>query len=156
MVEALSDEQKLQRKQRIKAALRNLKTILTDKKLTIDSNKFKLLLFGRTDISDLHESIQIIPSKDDGQDEARCLKMKKDKTIITLEQLQASVGQPVDNTGNVREWPSEEILAFYLIEKAMQDDTSQLDLSQKRRVIELGAGKSGLVGLAVATFLNFK
>ena len=75
--------------------------------------------------------------------------MTKVKTVITLEQLQATIGQPCDNTGNVREWPSEEVLAYYLQQRGDQ-------VQQVRRVIELGAGKSGLVGLVVASMLQDK
>eukprot|EP00347_Sterkiella_histriomuscorum_P003479 403364139 len=54
--------------------------------------------------------------------------------------------QQVDNTGNVRVWPSEEILAYYiyqhkeLLNKIMQSD----------RIIELGAGQSGLIGFMLS------
>ena len=54
----------------------------------------------------------------------------------------------VDNTGNCREWPSEEILAYYL----MQEEGIELG----PRIMELGAGKSGLVGLAVASLFKHR
>jgi len=47
-----------------------------------------------------------------------------------------------DNTGNIRIWPSEEVLAFYCAERCEQ-------FAQKR-VLELAAGMSGLAGLVVA------
>ena len=79
--------------------------------------------------------------------------MTRQKCVITLEELQASLFSPVDNTGNVREWPSEEILAYYLVQRIQGvDDISRLP----RRVIELGAGKSGLVGLVSASILKAK
>lgn len=62
--------------------------------------------------------------------------------------------EPVDNTGNVREWPSEEILAFYLVQRDARATEKVSQGAQRRRVIELGAGKSGLVGLASACSLS--
>ena len=53
MVEAPGSEEaaKLQRKQKIKNALMNLKTILKKKEVEIDANAFKLLLFDREDLN---------------------------------------------------------------------------------------------------------
>jgi hypothetical protein len=41
------------------------------------------------------------------------------------------MNEKVDNTGNVRTWPSEEVLAYYLSKK---DDV------KSKSIIELGAG----------------
>ncbi|CAN0466785.1 unnamed protein product, partial [Ascophyllum nodosum] len=50
----------------------------------------------------------------------------------------------VDNTGNVRVWPSEQVLLHALL-------TGPLAPSLRgARVLELGAGKCGLAGLGVA------
>ena len=51
------------------------------------------------------------------------------------------MNEKVDNTGNVRTWPSEEVLAYYLSKK---DDV------KSKSIIELGAGQSGLAGLVYA------
>jgi Lysine methyltransferase len=51
-----------------------------------------------------------------------------------------------DNTGNIRIWPSEEVLAFYCVEQRAQ-------FAQKR-VLELAAGMSGLAGLVVAALAD--
>ena len=137
-------------------ALKNLKTILKTKRVEIDSNAFKLLLFERKDFEEddgeaSKERVQIIGGEGDELVPEEVV-MSKQKTVITLEQLQASIDNPVDNTGNVREWPSEEILAYYLSQRGI--DRADSDYTTKFRVIELGAGKSGLVGLAVASLLK--
>ena len=80
--------------------------------------------------------------------------MIKQKTVITMEQLQASMQQKCDNTGNVREWPSEEVLAYYLVQREKQRVNEQSDPVAGQRIIELGAGKSGLVGLVRACQLK--
>ena len=55
----------------------------------------------------------------------------------------------MDNTGNTRTWPSEELLAFYLLENS--EILKSLKVSdQKISVCELGAGMSGLAGFSVA------
>lgn len=73
--------------------------------------------------------------------------------MITLEELHKSLNNPVDNTGNVRDWPSEEILAYYLVQRAASRQSDSEDRLPVR-VLELGAGKSGLVGLVSAFILK--
>ena len=55
----------------------------------------------------------------------------------------------MDNTGNTRTWPCEELLAFYLLENP--EILHSLKVSdQKLSICELGAGMSGLAGFSVA------
>jgi hypothetical protein len=55
----------------------------------------------------------------------------------------------VDNTGNTRTWPSEELLAFYMLENP--EILKSLRVSDRKlSVCELGAGMSGLAGFSVA------
>ena len=55
----------------------------------------------------------------------------------------------MDNTGNTRTWPSEELLAFYLLENPEILKSLKV-LDQKLSICELGAGMSGLAGFSVA------
>ena len=80
--------------------------------------------------------------------------MTREKTVITLEQLSNTLGEKVDNTGNVREWPSEEILAYYMVQRIKTDLHSSQNHEDPYRIIELGAGKSGLVGLTAACIMK--
>jgi hypothetical protein len=66
---------------------------------------------------------------------------------ITLEQLKATLEDPVDNTGNTRTWPSEELLAYYVIENL---ESLVLNNERKFSICELGSGMSGLAGFALA------
>ena len=59
--------------------------------------------------------------------------------------MKESLTEKIDNTGNVRDWPSEDILAYYAIQKGLA-----LEMQTPLRVLELGAGKSGLIGFAFA------
>ena len=76
------------------------------------------------------------------------LKMVKSQKVITLESFKETLTEKVDNTGNVRDWPSEDILAYYAIKKALIDD--DLNETEQLRILELGAGKTGLIGFALA------
>eukprot|EP00904_Undaria_pinnatifida_P002540 jgi/Undpi1/12287/HiC_scaffold_5.g01963.m1 len=66
------------------------------------------------------------------------------RPTVTLQQLFAHRVHGVDNTGNVRVWPAEQVLLHVLLNGPL---ASSLEGS---RVLELGAGKTGLAGLGVA------
>ena len=70
-------------------ALKNLKTILKTKRVEIDSNAFKLLLFERKDFEEddgeaSKERVQIIGGEGDELAPEEVV-MSKQKTVITLE-----------------------------------------------------------------------
>ena len=50
----------MQRKARIRNALNNLKTMLTKKKLEVDENAFRLLLFNRNTIEAQGKSFDMV------------------------------------------------------------------------------------------------
>ena len=82
------------------------------------------------------------------------------RTIHPSELLSHQHNHGVDNTGNVRVWPSEEILLSFLLqsfEKEEEEEEERMVLSsllnrlthQSFRLLELGAGMTGLVGLGL-------
>lgn len=72
------------------------------------------------------------------------IKYPVEKRVFTLAEIGQSLDQAVDNTGNMRVWPSEEILTAYLL------DSPLLPEILAGSVIELGAGKSGLIAFTLA------
>ena len=56
-----------------------------------------------------------------------------------MEELIAADECNIDNTGNICIWPCEEVLCWICVQ--------QLHLFENNKVLELGAGLSGLVGL---------
>eukprot|EP00903_Cladosiphon_okamuranus_P016033 g14804.t2 len=63
---------------------------------------------------------------------------------VTLDQLFAHRVHGVDNTGNVRVWPAEQVLLHLLLSSPLASSVAGC------RVLELGAGMSGLAGLGLA------
>ncbi len=74
------------------------------------------------------------------------VKYPLEKITITLAEIGMTLDQAVDNTGNIRVWPSEEIFTLYL---TLQSNLKDQIMAQSS-VIEFGAGKSGLVGFSLA------
>ncbi|ETV74343.1 hypothetical protein H257_10934 [Aphanomyces astaci] len=68
------------------------------------------------------------------------LHARKEQCTISVHELAV---QSVDNTGNIRTWPCEDLLWRVLIDKFP-------DTAPPRRVLELGAGMCGVAGLALA------
>lgn len=71
--------------------------------------------------------------------------MKEENKSCCVEDLAIT---SVDNTGNIRTWPCERILAGYMI-KCLKGET-------KKVVMEIGAGRSGLIGILANKMLNME
>ncbi|CDW90320.1 UNKNOWN [Stylonychia lemnae] len=134
-------EQQESKKIRIKNALGKFKQILLNKKVDIsDLNKDHLDIDGLFEKTLENHILSYKISED-----LPLLEFEQPIQEITLDELVNSMGNAVDNTGNVRVWPSEEILAYYIY---INEDLRKSVLSQKR-VLELGAGQSGLIGFMI-------
>ncbi|OQR90200.1 hypothetical protein THRCLA_09407, partial [Thraustotheca clavata] len=70
------------------------------------------------------------------------LHQRKEKAHVSLHELAV---REVDNTGNIRTWPSEDIILRYLL-KTLPSMVQSAPL----RVLELGAGMCGVAGFALA------
>lgn len=78
----------------------------------------------------------------------QCKNIEETVQAITRNKLLNACNKKVDNTGNVKIWPSEEYLANHLIKNSY--------LYEHKSVCELGAGKSGLAAIALAIKLKVK
>ena len=58
------------------------------------------------------------------------------------------INDKINNTGNIQIWPSEEILAFYIL--------SNYKKFENKCIIELGSGFSGLGSLIIGKFIKYK
>ncbi|CAI5732631.1 unnamed protein product [Peronospora destructor] len=79
-------------------------------------------------------------------------KRKEMKRMSIAELLSHQVNQGVDNTGNIRTWPSEQVLLSYLLASNVCSQVQQRDTSGDLLPItccELGSGMAGLASLGL-------
>lgn len=74
--------------------------------------------------------------------------IEADEKSVTRDELLLAWEKEVDNTGNVKVWPAEKVLANFLIKNSY--------LFEEKRICELGAGKSGMAAIALAIKLKDK
>ena len=92
--------------------------MLLKKEVAIDDTN-PLTLFKR-EVREDHVELEVLPA--DEKRKPCMLKMAKSQKVITLESFKETLSEKVDNTGNVRDWPSEDILAYYAIKKGLLED----------------------------------
>ena len=80
--------------------------------MKIDTSVSELTLFKRSNIDEGTMRVEIEPESESGPGIG--LTMERKQTVITLTEFRESLDEKIDNTGNVRDWPSEDILAYYL------------------------------------------
>lgn len=74
------------------------------------------------------------------------------RKVSLLELCSHGLNQGVDNTGNIRTWPSEQVLLSYLLKHKVLQHTTKNDRSTTGSGInccELGSGMAGLVSLGL-------
>ncbi|GMF51661.1 unnamed protein product [Phytophthora fragariaefolia] len=79
-------------------------------------------------------------------------KRKDVKRVSIAELLSHQVNQGVDNTGNIRTWPSEQILLSYLLQSGVCSRVQRRDVGGELLPIaccELGSGMAGLASLGL-------
>ena len=76
------------------------------------------------------------------------VKYRKDSSEVTRTELLTAWLKKVDNTGNVKVWPAEQDLANFLIKNSK--------IFEGKKVWEMGAGKTGIAGVALAIKLKDK
>jgi len=132
------------KKTRIKRALGQLKELMVKKRVTLkDEPGYNLMEKVREG-----EVVRYYCHNDrvGGQQGGFEVRVVEPAREITLEELVATLSSPVDNTGNTRTWPSEELLAHYYLSLQGTTNETKKDFS----VCELGAGMSGLAGWCAA------
>ncbi|EGZ29422.1 hypothetical protein PHYSODRAFT_552743 [Phytophthora sojae] len=79
-------------------------------------------------------------------------KCKDVKRVSIAELLSHQVNRGVDNTGNIRTWPSEQILLSYMLKSGVCSQVQRRDASGKPLPVaccELGSGMAGLASLGL-------
>lgn len=80
-------------------------------------------------------------------------KRKDMKRVTVAELLSHQVNQGVDNTGNIRTWPSEQILLSYVLSSGVCSQVQRRgaagDVLSSTTCCELGSGMSGLASLGL-------
>lgn len=74
---------------------------------------------------------------------------QKGKRVAVAELLSHKVNQGVDNTGNIRTWPSEQILLSYVLKHSVCEDLYQRRNGCALHCCELGSGMAGLASLGL-------
>ena len=76
----------------------------------------------------------------------KSISLKKPIEGISKKDLFEFYNQKIDNTGSIDLWPAEELMSIYCL--------SRLEFFKGKKVIELGAGFSGLTGLLISDFAS--
>jgi calmodulin-lysine N-methyltransferase len=66
---------------------------------------------------------------------------------VSIKDLLAAADSKIDNTGNICVWPSEDVLAWYMLRHCVAAPARAF---QGKHVLELGAGMAGVAGMMIA------